>query len=133
MGRNRSRSRKRSGTKRGTKRGSKRGSSRGGKRVVYLKKSNRPGKKYMVYVDGKTVHFGATGYSDYTKHKDSSRMSRYSTRHGSGKGRENWSGSGIKTAGFWSKWLLWNKPSIAASKRDMASRFKISFRSGWPK
>jgi len=102
-----------------------------GKTIVYLKKSNRSGKKYMVYVDGKTIHFGATGYSDYTKHKDSSRMKRYSARHS--RGGETWSKSGIKTAGFWSKWLLWNKPTIAGSKRDMASKFGITFRSGWPR
>lgn len=97
---------------------------------VYLKKSTRPEKKYMVWIDGKTVHFGATGYSDYTKHKDQERMQRYSDRHK--RGGETWSKNGIKTAGFWSKWLLWNKPTIAASKKDMASRFGIKFVSGWP-
>jgi hypothetical protein len=99
--------------------------------VVYLKKSNRPGKKYMVLIDGKkTVHFGAKGMSDYTKHKDKERKQRYDSRH---KVTENWKKSGIKTAGFWSKWLLWNKPSIGGSKRDMASRFNITFKSGWKK
>jgi hypothetical protein len=100
------------------------------KTVVYLRKSTKPGKKYMVYVDGRTIHFGASGMSDYTKHKDKERMNRYSARH---KNRENWKKSGIKTAGFWSKWLLWNKPSILASKRNIASRFGVTFKSGWPK
>lgn len=100
------------------------------KTVVYLRKSTKKDKKYMVYVDGKTVHFGAAGMSDYTKHKDKERMKRYSTRH---KSRETWTKSGLKSAGFWSKWLLWNKPSISASKRDIASRFGVTFKSGWPK
>jgi hypothetical protein len=100
------------------------------KTIVYLRKSTNPNKKYMVWVDGKTVHFGARGMSDYTKHKDKDRMKRYSARHK--RGGETWSKKGVKTAGFWSKWLLWNKPSFNASKRDIASKFNITFKSGWP-
>ena len=73
----------------------------------------------------KTVHFGAEGYSDYTKHKDKERMQRYSARH---KARENWAKSGIETAGFWSKWILWNKPSLSASIKDVEKRFGIKIR-----
>lgn len=100
------------------------------KLIIYLKKSNKSGKKWMVYVDGKTIHFGAKGMSDYTIHKDKERMMRYTTRH---KSRENWKKSGIKTAGFWSKWLLWNKPSFLGSKRDIQKRFNVTIKSGWPK
>ena len=32
--------------------------------------------------DGRTVDFGASGYSDYTKHKTPSRMRSYVLRHG---------------------------------------------------
>lgn len=100
------------------------------KKIIYLKKSTKRDKKYMVYVDGKTVHFGAKGMSDYTLHKDKERMQRYTTRH---KARENWNKSGIKTAGFWSKWLLWNRPSLLASKKDIEKRFNVSIKNGWPK
>jgi len=99
--------------------------------VVYLRKSNRPGKKYMVFVDGKTVHFGASGMSDYTKHKDKERLQRYVARHK--RGGEKWGKSGIKTAGFWSRWLLWNKPTIGGSKKNISSKFNVTFKSGWPK
>lgn len=99
------------------------------KTIVYLKKSTNKNKKYMVFVDGKTVHFGAAGMSDYTKHKDSERMKRYISRH---KKRENWNKAGIKTAGFWSRWLLWSKPSLTQSKAYMAKKFSIQFKSGWP-
>ena len=92
------------------------------KNVVILQKSNHPNKKLMVTIGNKTVHFGAKNYSDFTKHKDRSRMHRYSNRHRS---RENWSKSGIKTAGFWSKWILWNKPSLLASIKDTEKRFNI--------
>jgi hypothetical protein len=101
------------------------------KTIVYLKKSTRSGKKYMVYVDGKTVHFGAAGMSDYTKHKDKDRMKRYNDRHK--RGGEKWCKNGIKTAGFWAKWLLWNKPSIAGSKRYISSKFNVTFKTGWPR
>jgi flagellar biosynthesis GTPase FlhF len=99
------------------------------KTIVYLRKSNKAGKKFMVTIDKKTIHFGASGMSDYTKHKDPERKNRYVTRH---KKRENWGKSGIKTPGFWSRWLLWNKPSLGGSKKDISFRFGVVFKSGKP-
>ena len=104
--------------------------------LVKIVKSTKADKKMMAVFEDcntgreKTVHFGSKGMSDYTKHKDKERMRRYTTRH---KARENWRKSGIKTAGFWSKWLLWNKPSIGGSKKDISSKFNVTFKSGWPK
>ena len=46
-----------------------------------LKKSTRAGKKYMVSYQGRIVHFGAAGMSDYTIHKDPDRRARYRARH----------------------------------------------------
>lgn len=97
--------------------------------VVYLRKSNRAGKKYMVTIDNRTIHFGASGMSDYTKHKDKERKERYIQRH---KRNEKWGKSGLKTAGFWSRWLLWNKPTITGSKRDISKRFNVTIRSSAP-
>ena len=90
--------------------------------TIYLSKSDREGKKYMVEVDGKTIHFGAEGYEDYTKHKDPERKKRYITRH---KANENWTKSGIKTAGFWSRWLLWGEPSISARIKAIENKFNL--------
>ena len=67
-----------------------------------------------VFPDGAVVRFGRKGYSDYTKHHDKERMERYLTRH---RRRENWTRSGAKTAGFWSRWFLWSSPSLAGAKR----------------
>jgi len=92
------------------------------KNIIILKRSSNAQKKYAVVIGNKTVNFGAKGYSDYTIHKDPERMKRYETRH---KSRENWKKSGIATAGFWSKWILWNKPSFNASIRDTEQRFGI--------
>jgi hypothetical protein len=92
------------------------------KQLIILQKSNRPDKKYMVTIDSKTIHFGAKGYKDLLIHKDLDRMKRYENRH---KSRENWKKSGLKTAGFWSKWILWNKPSFRGSIKDTEKRFNI--------
>jgi hypothetical protein len=94
-------------------------------KIVSLKKSNKIEKKYMVNIDDKMIHFGASGMSDFTIHKDPKRKERYIKRH---QKRENWTIKGIKTAGFWSRWLLWNKPTISESKRDISNRFKIKFK-----
>lgn len=92
-----------------------------------LYKSTSSSKKYDVFVVSskgltKKVSFGATGYSDYTKHKDPERQQRYITRH---KSRENWTKSGLETAGFWSRWVLWNKPGIRDSLNDTRKRFNL--------
>lgn len=88
--------------------------------------SKRKGKKFSVYAfDGKKtklIHFGAKGYSDYTIHKDADRKNRYITRH---RKNENWSKSGIFTAGFWSRWILWNKPTFNFSVIDTLDRFNL--------
>ena len=88
---------------------------------ISIQKSTRGEKKYMAKVTEKTVHFGATGYQDFTSSKDEKRKASYLARH---KTTENWTLSGVDTAGFWARWLLWNKPSITASIRDINQRFQ---------
>ena len=41
---------------------------------IEIAKSTRPDKKLMAVANGKTVHFGQKGASDYTLHKDAARM-----------------------------------------------------------
>ena len=93
--------------------------------TITLQKSKLKDKKFSVTIENKTVNFGAKGYSDYTIHKDKERMIRYENRH---RAREDWTKSGIKTAGFWAKWLLWNKPSLEESIKDTEKRFGIKIR-----
>jgi hypothetical protein len=90
--------------------------------TIHLTKSHRADKKYMVNVDGKVTHFGATGYSDYTIHKDPERKQRYINRH---QAREDWTKSGIHTAGFWSRWLLWGEPTLPASIKAIERKFGV--------
>lgn len=90
---------------------------------IHLQRSWRRDKKFAVLVDKQTIHFGAAGMSDYTIHKDLARKRRYIARH---KPNENWTKSGINTPGFWSRWLLWNLPSLADSIADTERRFNIT-------
>ena len=91
---------------------------------VRLRKSNKKDKKYMVTIGKKKIHFGQNGYQDYTTHNDDIRKKSYIARH-----RKNqiWSKKGYKTAGFWSRWLLWNKKTISESKRYISNKFNIKF------
>jgi Family of unknown function (DUF5754) len=74
--------------------------------------------KYMVYIRDdaqdkvRKVLFGAKGYSNYTIHKDPLRKQRYITRH---QKKEDWTRRGAFTPGFWSRWVLWNKPTLKNS------------------
>lgn len=87
---------------------------------VFLTYSTHPDKKYSVTINGHTIHFGATGYEDYTMHHDNKRKQNYITRHAS---RENW--NDFMTPGFWSRWLLWNQPSLLESIHDIESRYGL--------
>ena len=89
---------------------------------VIISKSKKPDKKYDARINGtKTVSFGQKGASDFTKHKNTDRKERYIDRH---KAREDWNKSGAKTAGFYSKHVLWNKPTLKESIDDINKRFK---------
>ena len=89
---------------------------------IVITKSKKPDKKYDARIDGtKTVSFGQKMASDYTKHKDKERKERYIARH---KKNEDWNKSGVKTAGFWSRHLLWAKPTLKESVDDLNNKFK---------
>ena len=90
-------------------------------KIYFPYKSDKPDKKYYIITkSGKKIFFGAAGYSDMTQHKNEERKNRYILRH---ERNENWTKSGIDTAGFWSRWLLWNKPTIKESYEDIKKRF----------
>jgi len=64
--------------------------------------STRKGKKYMVVNPaGKTIHFGAMGYQDYTKHKDEKRRESFLSRN------NKWKDADPYSASFLSYYLLW--------------------------
>ena len=102
-----------------------------------LTKSKNPKYKYTVYISAdpqatergaflsaqlndKKINFGAAGYEDFTTHKDPIRKKRYIKRH---QVNEDWTNP--LTAGWWSRWLLWNMPTIKESIADIKKRFDI--------
>ncbi len=117
-------SRKRSTRSRRTQGSSKCGKGKKKLSLISIKKSPKKDKKYVASFckNGriKQTHFGAKGMSDYTKHKDKQRKSRYIQRH---KSRENWRDP--TSAGALSRYILWGKPSFRASVTDYKKRFKL--------
>jgi hypothetical protein len=120
--------------------------------LIKIIKSPKSTKKFRTVFEDKTyVDFGANGYSDYTLHKNPMRMRLYVKRHG-GKikkdlmneinpsaiqnkmlniidsYKEDWSISGIKTAGFWSRWYLWSYPSRVKAKQFIEKKFKLKIK-----
>ena len=95
-------------------------------KFISLKDANDNKHKYVVTLLNKetgrekTIRFGAFGMSDYTIHKDDKRKNNYIARH---KVRENWTDP--STAGFWSRWILWNLPTISASLKDTINKFNL--------
>jgi hypothetical protein len=117
-------------------------------RVRIIRSPNTTKKFRAILEDGRTVDFGASGYSDYTKHKNPSRMRSYVLRHGGQipkrivaerqpamihrmmlnvdrSDKEDWKMSGIGGAGFWSRWYLWSQPNFVDVNRFMLKRFGI--------
>jgi len=91
------------------------------KPIYTLSKSTRKDKKWMIETpEGKTIHFGASGYEDYTMHKNLARKTSYIVRH---QLNENW--NDLNTAGAWAKNLLWSEPTLEESIKKMKSKFEI--------
>ena len=90
-------------------------------KYYYPYKSDKPEKKYFIMTKtGKHIYIGQASTSDFTHHKNEDRKNRYILRH---QKNEDWGKSGIDTAGFWSRWLLWNKSTIRESYQDIKKRF----------
>lgn len=95
-------------------------------KLLELKKSTNPKKKYMaVFIKDtgrtKTTHFGDATAEDYTQHHDKARRVNYLSRHAA---TENWADP--TTAGALSRWLLWgNSTSFSENLRSFKSRFSL--------
>lgn len=82
--------------------------------------STRKNKKYDVFLDGKyVVSFGDIRYESFPQHKNKERLENYKSRH------RNDNINDPNYAGFWSYWILWNKPSIKESIKDTEKKFNI--------
>ncbi len=85
------------------------------------------GKRYTVYVPHGAdklvkVDFGSSEHDNYTIHKDPERKRLYQIRHKNDHINDPYS------AGFWSWWVLWNKPSLSDSFKEAVSFAKTQIR-----
>lgn len=98
-------------------------------KVIKFKKLKSGNKKYEITFNknGKTYSrkFGASGASDYTKHKDKDRRERYITRH-----KKDLKTNDPMRPGYLSMYILWNKPTVAASLADYKRRLNSFNRNG---
>ena len=83
---------------------------------VVITPSSRKDKRLMAVFGSQTVHFGSGGQA-FIDHKDPETKAAWEARH---RVREDW--TDITTAGALAKHVLWNKPTIQASIRDLNRR-----------
>jgi len=86
---------------------------------VTIQKSTRKNKKWQASDGKRTVHFGATGYQDFTQNGDETRRKSYLQRHSN----EDWSKSNLMSPAFMSRWILWEKKSISAAIRNLNEKY----------
>ena len=89
-----------------------------------IKPSERKKKIGAIINGSKTVSFGGVKengkpYSDCTQHRNEQRKYLYSQRH---KKNEQWDNP--KTAGFYSRWILWEKPTLKEAVSNVNKKFK---------
>ena len=83
----------------------------------------------MAQAEGqRTVHFGQSGASDFTIHRDEAARQAYIARRGS---KENWGRTSVMTPDWLSRHLLWEKRSLpaaiaAASRMYPDVRFRLA-------
>ena len=89
-------------------------------KLISIKKSTNPDKKWMaVFEPQRTVHFGATGYKDYTLGATDEQRRLYRQRH-----EKDLKGDPA-TAGYLSYYVLWSKRSMKTSIADYKKKFHL--------
>ena len=88
---------------------------------IAIQKSHNSKKKYDAIINGsKTISFGATGYQDFTIHKDKQRKQNYIKRHSN----EDWTRSNVESAAWLSRYILWEKPTLQEAVRHANTMYK---------
>ena len=92
---------------------------------LQILKSDNPKKKWKAVFtkpDGKTktIHFGASGYQDYTQHHNKDRRTLYRQRH-----EKDLKGDPMR-AGYLSYYILWgDSTSLHTNIRTFKNKFKF--------
>jgi hypothetical protein len=93
-------------------------------KLVDIKNSPRKDKRLVATVDalGKLhkIHFGLKGGSTFLEHGDENKKDNYIKRHIVNENHTN-----PLTAGFWARWILWNKPTLNESIADVKRKFDL--------
>jgi hypothetical protein len=95
-------------------------------RLLDIVKSSKAGKKWTAHFEDKetgrqrSTHFGATGYEDFTQHKDEERAEAYRRRH-----KKDLETNDPTRAGFLSYYVLWQSPNLNANIRNYKKRFNL--------
>jgi hypothetical protein len=97
-------------------------------KLLSIVKSPRAGKKWRATFEhtgtvGKTkfhTDFGASGYVDFTQHKDPERARLYRMRH-----KKDLDTKNPTKAGFLSYYILWASPDFEANVRAYKNRFHL--------
>jgi hypothetical protein len=90
-------------------------------KLLRVVKSPLKTKKYRAYFDNDShTDFGASGYSDYTIHKDPERAERYRARH-----KKDLETKDPTRAGFLSYYILWSSPSFEEGLRIYKNKFHM--------
>ena len=89
---------------------------------IIIKPSDKTKKIMAVMENKKTLHFGDSRYSDYTKHKDPERKKTYLSRHK----KDNY--TNLLYPSFYATNLLWNKPTLKESIKNTNEKFNINIK-----
>ena len=90
---------------------------------VYMGRSTKPNRKYMVIVGNKNIHFGTPRQLDFTKTHDKHDQRAYIHAH---PGLDDITNVKLwYSPTFWERWILWNKPSKRESIRYLERKLHI--------
>jgi len=94
---------------------------------VALLPSDRADKEWMAVIrypnKNVTLYFGQKGASSYIHNKSVKKRRQWLELH---KGKD-FTIKGIEDPRWWTRWMLWNKLSISAAKKDVEQRFGVKF------
>ena len=95
-------------------------------KLIDIKKSNRAGKKWVAIFEDtesgrqKHTHFGATGYQDYTQHKDPERAAAYRKRH-----QKDLETKDPTRAGYLAYEILWSSPNMSRNISEYKKKYNL--------
>ena len=90
-----------------------------------VRPSSSGSKRFVaVFPDGGRVHFGQPGAETFIDGATLKKKQAYLVRHGSPLSGQNWKPSGVRTAGFMSRWVLWGPTrDLATNVRRLGGKY----------